>query len=83
MPLQENGFDCGIFLLYYIKKFVANAPKTMKMSVLETKFSMFGSNWFQPFEASLLRKTIQQELQSLFDAEKQTGMYKALMSGKL
>ncbi|KAG0591330.1 hypothetical protein KC19_1G167600 [Ceratodon purpureus] len=57
VPLQENGFDCGIFLLYYIKKFVANARKMMKMSDLETKFT------------SLLRKTIQQELQFLFDAD--------------
>jgi len=33
---------------------------------------VFASNWFQPFEASFLRKTIQQELQLLFDVEKQT-----------
>jgi len=30
------------------------------------------SDWFYPCEASLLRTTIQQDLQHLFDVEKQT-----------
>ena len=32
------------------------------------------SDWFYPYEASLLRTTIQQDLQDLFDAKKQTQM---------
>lgn len=37
VPLQENVSDCGLFLLHYIRKFVENAPRTIKISDVEDR----------------------------------------------
>ncbi|KAG0577287.1 hypothetical protein KC19_5G145300 [Ceratodon purpureus] len=69
VPLQENESDCGLFILHYIRKFVENAPKTMKISDVEDRLEdlgVFGREWFSPVEASNLRASIQKILQSLF-----------------
>lgn len=42
VPLQDNESDCGLFLLYYIRKFVENAPKAMKLSDLEGNWDVLG-----------------------------------------
>jgi hypothetical protein len=42
VPLQENESDCGLFLLHYIRKFVENAPKAMKLCDLEGNWDILG-----------------------------------------
>eukprot|EP00249_Psilotum_nudum_P011229 c23037_g1_i1 orf=128-2059(+) len=66
VPLQENEWDCGLFLLYYIECFVQNAPLQLTPSNLA---NMFGRLWFKPEEASNLRYVIQALLKSLFERE--------------
>ncbi|KAG0560018.1 hypothetical protein KC19_10G147600 [Ceratodon purpureus] len=72
VPLQDNESDCGLFLLHYIRKFVENAPKAMKLSDLEGNWDVlgvFGRKWFHSTEASSLRTSIQEQLYRLFDQE--------------
>lgn len=84
VPLQENGSDCGLFLLYYIQKFVERAPGTLKISDVENRLEsigLFGRRWFLPTEASSLRTTIRQQLLKLFaqDAKAQGIAFKSTM----
>ncbi|XP_054808972.1 ubiquitin-like-specific protease 1D isoform X2 [Prosopis cineraria] len=54
VPQQKNDYDCGLFVLYFIKRFIEEAPKRLKKKDL----AMFGRQWFQPEEASALRVRI-------------------------
>ncbi|KAK9062613.1 hypothetical protein SSX86_019801 [Deinandra increscens subsp. villosa] len=51
VPRQDNGFDCGIFVLLYIEHFIKIAPERMKVEDLE----MFNKNWFKAQEACAMR----------------------------
>ncbi|KAI3502409.1 hypothetical protein L1887_30461 [Cichorium endivia] len=51
VPQQMNDYDCGLFVLLYMERFIKEAPKRLKKKHL----SMFGKQWFQPEEASDLR----------------------------
>lgn len=64
VPLQDNEWDCGLFMLYYIERFVQEAPVQCKSTDFD---KMFGRSWFKPDEASQLREIISKLLQSLFD----------------
>uniref|UniRef100_A0ACD6AJW6 Uncharacterized protein n=1 Tax=Avena sativa TaxID=4498 RepID=A0ACD6AJW6_AVESA len=66
VPQQENEYDCGLFVLYYIQRFIEAAPERLRKKDL----SMFGKRWFQPEEASALRTKIQSVLLQLFDEAK-------------
>lgn len=75
VPLQENESDCGLFLLHYIRKFVENAPRAMKISDVEDRLEdldVFGLQWFLPVEASSLRGLIQEQLRKLFAEHQRT-----------
>ncbi|XBH99351.1 hypothetical protein VPH35_128709 [Triticum aestivum] len=63
VPQQENEFDCGLFVLYYMQRFIEEAPERLHKKDL----SMFGKTWFQPEEASALRKKMQILLHQLFE----------------
>ncbi|XP_024527147.1 ubiquitin-like-specific protease 1D [Selaginella moellendorffii] len=65
VPRQENEYDCGLFLLYYIKRFVETAPLPCKLT---DTTSLFGKRWFKPSDASMLRWTIREILENLFEA---------------
>ncbi|CAK8561664.1 unnamed protein product [Lathyrus sativus] len=58
VPQQKNEYDCGLFVLYFIKRFMEEAPDRLKKKNL----SMFSKKWFKPEEASSLRAKIQKLL---------------------
>ncbi|KAL7610589.1 hypothetical protein Lser_V15G11439 [Lactuca serriola] len=51
VPQQMNEYDCGLFVLLYMERFIKEAPRRLKKKHL----TMFGRQWFQPEEASDLR----------------------------
>ncbi|KAG6494741.1 hypothetical protein ZIOFF_042502 [Zingiber officinale] len=55
VPQQKNEYDCGLFVLYFMKKIIEDTPERFRRKYL----SMFGSKWFKSEEASGLRKQIQ------------------------
>ncbi|XP_020251629.1 ubiquitin-like-specific protease 1D isoform X2 [Asparagus officinalis] len=63
VPQQKNEYDCGLFVLYFMERFIDEAPERLKMKDL----AMFGSKWFQPEEASGLRKRIRDLLLEEFE----------------
>ncbi|XP_078168810.1 ubiquitin-like-specific protease 1D [Carex rostrata] len=54
VPQQENEYDCGLFVLYFIERFIIDAPDRFTNDDL----AMFGRKWFKPEEASSLRQRI-------------------------
>ncbi|GAA0141349.1 protease [Lithospermum erythrorhizon] len=67
VPQQSNEYDCGVFVLFFIERFIERAPKRMK----EEDLSMFGRQWFKPAEASRLRVTIRKLLKDEFKKAKE------------
>ncbi|CAJ1940095.1 unnamed protein product [Sphenostylis stenocarpa] len=58
VPQQKNEYDCGLFVLYFIERFMEEAPERLKRKDL----AMFGKRWFRPEEASNLRLKIRKLL---------------------
>lgn len=58
VPQQNNAYDCGIFMLYYIEQFIKKAPARFTTD----KLGMFNRSWFKPEEASGLRQRIRELL---------------------
>ncbi|KAF5741063.1 ubiquitin-like-specific protease 1D isoform X2 [Tripterygium wilfordii] len=54
VPQQKNDYDCGLFVLFFMKRFIEEAPERLNKKDL----AMFGKQWFKPEEASGLRKKI-------------------------
>ncbi|XP_050872502.1 ubiquitin-like-specific protease 1D isoform X3 [Lathyrus oleraceus] len=54
VPQQKNEYDCGLFVLYFIRRFMEEAPDRLKKKNL----AMFSKKWFKPEEASSLRAKI-------------------------
>ncbi|XP_051184564.1 uncharacterized protein [Lolium perenne] len=65
VPGQNNAYDCGVFMLYYIQQFIKQAPErfTRDNSFLD----MFSRRWFRSEVASGLRNGIRELLLELFD----------------
>ncbi|CAH8256391.1 unnamed protein product [Arabidopsis lyrata] len=68
VPQQKNDFDCGPFVLFFIKRFIEEAPQRLKRKDLR----MFDKKWFRPDEASALRIKIRNTLIELFRVNDQT-----------
>lgn len=66
VPQQENDYDCGLFVLYFMERFIKDAPPRLRMSDLH----MFGRKWFRPAEASGLRDSIKTLLDKHFEDAK-------------
>ncbi|XP_073005522.1 ubiquitin-like-specific protease 1C isoform X1 [Typha latifolia] len=66
VPQQKNEFDCGLFVLYFMERFIDKAPERLRRKDL----AMFGSKWFQPEEASALRERIRTLLLEVFETTK-------------
>ncbi|KAK1326120.1 Ubiquitin-like-specific protease 1D [Acorus calamus] len=54
VPQQKNDYDCGLFVLYFIERFIEMAPERVRKKDLD----MFGKKWFHPEEASALRRKL-------------------------
>ncbi|KAL3654070.1 hypothetical protein CASFOL_003751 [Castilleja foliolosa] len=62
VPQQRNEYDCGLFVLFFMERFLVEAPERLKKKDLD----MFGKEWFQPEEASGLRREIRNLLEEEF-----------------
>ncbi|CAI9092899.1 OLC1v1028257C1 [Oldenlandia corymbosa var. corymbosa] len=63
VPQQRNEYDCGLFVLFFMERFIEDAPGRLKRNDLEK----FGRHWFNPADASRLRKTIRKLLLEKFE----------------
>ncbi|KAL5562669.1 hypothetical protein UlMin_032416 [Ulmus minor] len=59
LPQQENSFDCGIFLLYYVELFLKEAPSSFNPFNISKYSGFLTRNWFPPKEASRKRSSIE------------------------
>ncbi|XP_020572614.1 ubiquitin-like-specific protease 1D isoform X2 [Phalaenopsis equestris] len=66
VPQQTNEYDCGVFVLYFMERFINEAPQRLNKKDL----NMFGSKWFQPEDASGLRKRMQNLLLEEFESSR-------------
>ncbi|CAM0949010.1 unnamed protein product [Alopecurus aequalis] len=62
VPGQNNAYDCGIFMLYYIQEFIRQAPERFTRDSLD----MLSRSWFRSEDTSGLRNTIREQLLELF-----------------
>ncbi|KAK3041778.1 hypothetical protein RJ639_000294 [Escallonia herrerae] len=62
VPQQKNEYDCGLFVLFFMERFIEDAPERLKKMGLD----MFGKQWFKPEEASDLRRKIRDILMIKF-----------------
>ncbi|KAK4357551.1 hypothetical protein RND71_023161 [Anisodus tanguticus] len=62
VPQQKNDYDCGLFVLYFMERFIVEADERFKKKDL----AMFGRNWFEPEEASSMRWKIRDILEEKF-----------------
>ncbi|XP_050372838.1 ubiquitin-like-specific protease 1D [Argentina anserina] len=63
VPQQKNDYDCGLFVLFFMERFIDDAPERLQKKDL----AMFGRQWFQPVEASRLRSKIRKLLKEEFE----------------
>ncbi|KAL4347734.1 hypothetical protein GQ457_17G001220 [Hibiscus cannabinus] len=64
VPQQKNDYDCGLFVLYFMERFIEEAPERLKKKDL----AMFGKQWFRPEQASGLRPKIRNLLIEQFQS---------------
>ncbi|XP_015694789.1 ubiquitin-like-specific protease 1D [Oryza brachyantha] len=69
VPSQPNQYDCGIFMLHYIERFIQEAPERLTRENLR----MFGRKWFDPEETAVLRDRIQSLLFDSFESTQMDG----------
>ncbi|KAL5759799.1 hypothetical protein ACOSP7_018309 [Xanthoceras sorbifolium] len=67
VPQQKNDYDCGLFVLFFMERFIEEAPERLKKEDL----AMFGKRWFRPEEASGLRVKIRNLLKEEFELSKE------------
>lgn len=63
VPQQENDYDCGLFVLFFMERFIEEAPPRLG----RTDLDRFGRKWFRPAEASHLRDSIRVLLEKHFN----------------
>lgn len=66
VPQQKNQYDCGLFVLYFMQRFIEEAPQRLDRKDL----NMFGREWFQPEDASGLRKRLKDLLSEEFESSR-------------
>ncbi|TMW95465.1 hypothetical protein EJD97_008783 [Solanum chilense] len=62
VPQQGNDYDCGLFVLFFMERFIAEVHERLKKKDL----TMFGRKWFKPEEASRMRRIIRDILEEKF-----------------
>ncbi|CAO2834487.1 unnamed protein product [Amaranthus hypochondriacus] len=65
LPQQDNYTDCGLFLLHYVERFIAEAPENFSPFQINKFDSFLKPDWFVPREASLKRVYIQRLIYEL------------------
>nr|CAD1823889.1 unnamed protein product [Ananas comosus var. bracteatus] len=70
VPQQKNEYDCGLFVLYFIERFIREAPERLRTEDL----AMFGRSWFKPEMASELRQRIRKLLLEEFESSRLEGL---------
>ncbi|XP_028075844.1 probable ubiquitin-like-specific protease 2B isoform X3 [Camellia sinensis] len=69
LPQQQNSFDCGLFLLHYVERFLDEAPLNFSPFKI-TKFSNFlNVDWFPAAEPSLKRVHIEKLINKILEGE--------------
>ncbi|KAF2292737.1 hypothetical protein GH714_027739 [Hevea brasiliensis] len=71
VPQQKNDYDCGLFVLFFMERFIEEAPERLKKKDL----AMFGKRWFRPEQASGLRVKIRKLLSDEFQKAYEGGQY--------
>ncbi|OVA10483.1 Peptidase C48 [Macleaya cordata] len=71
LPQQENSFDCGLFLLHYVERFLEDAPVHFSPFKIEKCSNFLNLDWFPPEEASLKRAFIQNLIYELVEDHSQ------------
>ncbi|KAK8969785.1 Ubiquitin-like-specific protease 1D [Platanthera guangdongensis] len=66
VPQQKNEYDCGLFVLYFMERFIEEAPQRLDWK----NVNMFGREWFQPEDASGLRKRLKDLLSEEFESSR-------------
>ncbi|OAY72674.1 Ubiquitin-like-specific protease 1D [Ananas comosus] len=79
VPQQKNEYDCGLFVLYFMERFIAEAPERLRRKDLAT---LGGRRWFRPEEASALRNRIRILLLEEFGKAKAGNCKKELKSSE-
>ncbi|XP_050206247.1 ubiquitin-like-specific protease 1D [Mercurialis annua] len=69
VPQQKNDYDCGLFVLFFMERFIEEAPERLKKKDL----AMFGKQWFRHEEASGLRIKIKRLLLDEFKKANESG----------
>ncbi|KAL1828752.1 ubiquitin-like-specific protease 1D isoform X1 [Daucus carota subsp. sativus] len=69
VPQQKDEYDCGLFVLFFMQRFIKEAPQRLKKKDL----AMFGKQWFTPEEASDLRPIIRALIKKLFKENPEGG----------
>lgn len=65
VPQQKNEYDCGLFVLYFMERFIREAPERLRK---EEDLHRFNRKWFKPEEASGLRQRVQNLLLEEFES---------------
>ncbi|GAQ78607.1 hypothetical protein KFL_000160100 [Klebsormidium nitens] len=68
VPLQQNDFDCGLFLLHSLETFVTTAPAMFRLADLTSTLQL-GRTWYPSESASLRRLDLLRMLERLFGLE--------------
>ncbi|XP_065870325.1 probable ubiquitin-like-specific protease 2B isoform X2 [Euphorbia lathyris] len=58
LPQQGNSFDCGLFLLHYLERFLEEVPTDFDPFKITQSTSFLSRNWFPPDEASMKRRHV-------------------------
>lgn len=67
VPQQENFYDCGLFLLHFVERFLEEAPLNFNPLTLSKLSNFLNTHWFPPSEASLKRADIQRLIYELLE----------------
>ncbi|KAM3318018.1 hypothetical protein ACQJBY_035640 [Aegilops geniculata] len=72
LPQQDNSFDCGLFLLHYVERFLMDYPSSFNPMKISVSSTFLSDGWFEPAEASLKRSLIRKLIQELVTEPSQT-----------
>jgi len=69
LPQQQNSFDCGLFLLHYVERFLKDAPRSFSPFKISKFSSFLNGDWFPAAEPSLKRVQIQNLIREILENE--------------